>query len=74
MAVADPGFPVGGGAWTRWGGRGPVTQVLFGKNVYQNERIGSRRGGVRPARPLDPPMCGIIKSPQEQLTCSGFIL
>ena len=39
--VADPGFPVGGG------GPGPPTRVLFGKNVCQNERIGSRRGGGR---------------------------
>ena len=46
--VADPGFPVGG--------RGPPTWVLFGKNVCENERIWSHRGGVGPARPLDPPM------------------
>ena len=33
------------------GGHGPPMWVLFGKNVCENERIGSRRGGVRPARP-----------------------
>ena len=45
--VADSGFPVGGG----WG-RGPPTRALFGENVCENKRIGSRRGGgVRPARP-----------------------
>ena len=54
LAVADPGFPVGG-AWTRWGGRGPPTWVLLGKNVCKNERIWSCRGGVRPARPPPPP-------------------
>ena len=57
-AVADPGFPVGGG-WGvgGWGGvhplggRGPPTWALFGENVCENERIGSHRGAVRPARP-----------------------
>ena len=38
------------------GGRGPPTWALFGENVCENERIGSHMGGVRPARPLDPPM------------------
>ena len=42
-AGADPGFPVGG-PWTRLGRRGPLTWVLFGENVCENERIGSRRG------------------------------
>ena len=43
--VADPGFLVGG-AWTHWGGgHGLPTQALFGKNVCQNERIGSCSGG-----------------------------
>ena len=41
------GFPVGG-AWTRFGGRGPPTQVLFSENVCENERIGSRRGERAP--------------------------
>ena len=36
---ADPGFPVGG--------RGHPTWVLFGENVCENERIGSRWGGGR---------------------------
>ena len=34
------------------GGRGPATQVLFGKNVCKNERIGSRR---RPCTGHAPP-------------------
>ena len=34
------------GACTRWG-RGPPTQVLFGENVCENERIGSHGGGGR---------------------------
>ena len=41
-AVVDPGFPMRG--WTHWGGHGPLTQVLFGKNVCKNKRIGSHRG------------------------------
>ena len=46
--MADPGFPVGGGPIS--GGRGPPMWALFGENVGENKRIGSRRG-VRPARP-----------------------
>ena len=38
------------------GGRGPPTQALLARNVCKNERIGSHSGGVRRARPLDPPM------------------
>ena len=34
LAVADPGFPVGG--------RRPLMRALFGKNVCKNKRIGSR--------------------------------
>ena len=50
--MADPGFPV-----DPLGGRGPPTQVLFGKNICKNERIGSHGGGgVHPAHPLDPLM------------------
>ena len=54
----DAPMPFSGGSRiSRRGERGPPTWVLFGKNVCKNERIGSRRGGVRPARPaLDPPM------------------
>ena len=48
VAVADPGFPVGG--VDRLGGCGPPTRVLFGENVCKNERIGSRRGGGACAR------------------------
>ena len=41
------------------GGHGPLMQVLFGKNLCKNERIGSLRGDVRRARPLDLPMIKI---------------
>ena len=38
--VADPGFPVGGGGrQPHWGTRRCPTQMLFGKNVCENERI-----------------------------------
>ena len=56
--MADRGFPVGGGG----GGRGPVRggvdlrRGCFSAKMCENERIGSRRGGVSPARPLDLPM------------------
>ena len=44
------------------GGRVPPTWVLFGKNVCENKRIWSRRGGMRRACPLDPPMIYYIYS------------
>ena len=53
--MADPGFPIGGGHGPL-GGHGPPTRALFSENVCENERFGSHRGGVCPARPLDPPM------------------
>ena len=43
-AVADPGFPVGGGVHPL-GGHGPLIRALFSENVCENERIGSHRGG-----------------------------
>ena len=53
--VTDPGFPIGGGTKPLGGSRPPM-RVLFGKNVYENEKIGSCWGGARRRRPLDPPM------------------
>ena len=47
-AVADPGFPVGGG------GCRPPTRTLFGKNRCENERNGSCWGGGAPAAPPVP--------------------
>ena len=55
-AVADPGFPVGGAVHPLGGGRGPPKWALFSENVCKNERIGSHRGGMRWAHPLDLPM------------------
>ena len=57
-SVADPGFPVRG--------HGPVRGALFGKNVCENERIGSRRGGMLPARPprsanVVPNLCLVVR-------------
>ena len=51
-SVADPGFPVGG-VCRVIGGCQPLMWVLFGKNVCENERIGScwegaRAGGAPP--------------------------
>ena len=50
-------FPLGGGA-EPLGGRQLSMQALFGENVCENERNGSRWGGGRApaAPPLDPPM------------------
>ena len=44
LSVADPGFPVGGGA-DLLGGCQPPTRTLFGENVCENERNGSCWGG-----------------------------
>ena len=57
-SVADPGFPVGGGADPLGGGRRPPTHTLFGKNECENKRNGScwGGGGAPAASPLDPPM------------------
>ena len=44
------------GACTHLGGREPLTQVLFGENVCENERIGSHREACIRHAPLDPPM------------------
>ena len=57
-AVADPGFPVGGGA-DLLGGSQPPMHMLFSENVCVNERIGSCWGGAAGA-PLDPPMMGYL--------------
>ena len=45
FAVADPGFPVGGG------GRGFPKRLRFENFVCQNERIWTLGGGVRRAAP-----------------------
>ena len=50
MSVADPGFSVGGGA-DLLGGRRPLTRMLFGENMCENERIGSCYGGARRQQP-----------------------
>ena len=50
----------GGSRISRLGGGGgrhrPLTWALFGENVCENERIGSRWGGGRRRRPLDQPI------------------
>ena len=51
LSVADPGFPVGGRAPSRLGGCQPPMWVLFGKNICENERIGSRWGGAPAVSP-----------------------
>ena len=55
VPVADPGFPVsgGGGGAKPFGGHQPPKRALFGENMCNNEKIGSRWGG---APLLDPPM------------------
>ena len=46
-----------GGAPSLWAGRQPLTWMLFGKSICENERIGSHWGHAPAAPPpLDPPM------------------
>ena len=62
-AVADPGFPVGGGWDLVGGGRGPPRWLHFENFACQNERIWTRGGGGRAGRaPLDPPMIRIYSN------------
>ena len=42
-------------------GHGPPTQALFSENLCKNERVGSHRGVVCWAHPLDPPMLKVVK-------------
>ena len=58
QAVADPGFPRGGGTNPKWG---EPTYYLanFSRKLHENEEILGQRGGARPSRPpLDPPLAG----------------
>ena len=45
QAVADPGFPVGGGHGPRRGGRRLPRRLCFRNFLCQNERIRTLRGG-----------------------------
>ena len=62
VSGAFPGFPVGA-AWTVfWGGFGPPMGAVFGENVCENKRLGSRKGGVhRKILYADPPMGAVIR-------------
>ena len=55
IAVADPGFPVGGRAPVGGGCGVDLRCRQFGENVYKNERIGSHRGWHAPGTPPPPP-------------------
>ena len=48
MSVADPGFPMGGGANSRGG--------YVSKNLYVKTKESGPVGGARQRRPLDPPL------------------
>ena len=50
-AVADPGFPVGGGRGPHRRGCGLLRRLHFENFVCQNERIGTLRGGTRQVHP-----------------------
>ena len=52
IAVADPGFPVGGGRGPRREGRGTPEVVTFHKFLYVKTKESGPLGGVRRARPL----------------------
>ena len=54
LAVADPGFPVGGRAPVR--GRGPPTWALLVKMYAKTKELGPIGGRAPGTPPLDPPM------------------
>ena len=55
QAVADPGFPRGGGANSPGGGAPTYEFVEFSQKLHEIERIWTPRG-ASPAPPLDPPL------------------
>ena len=55
-AVADPGFPVGGVVHPLGGGVDLRCGFFSVKMDAKTKELGPIGGGVRPARPLDPPM------------------
>ena len=57
IAVADPGFPRGGGANPKGGGAPTYYLANFSQKLHENKEILVQRGGARPSRPpLDPPL------------------
>ena len=61
LAVADPGFPRGGGANLKGGGANLLFGHFFLKTAWKWRNFGPE-GGVRPSRPpLDPPLFGAIE-------------
>ena len=59
LAVADPGFPIGG--VHPLGGAVDFRHGHFLVKMYaKTKELGPIGGGVRPARPLDPPMIRIV--------------
>ena len=72
IPVADPGFPVGGGAEPLGGHQLPM-QALFSENICENGRIGSHwGGGGTPAAPLDPPMDTRLDNTAPSFLCFKF--
>ena len=56
-AVADPGFPRGGDANPKGGGRQPIIWPIFPENCMKMKKFWARGRGARPSRPpLDPPL------------------
>ena len=55
--MADPGFPRGGDANPKEGGRQPIIWPIFSQKLHEDEEILSQRGGhASLAPPLDPPL------------------
>ena len=64
IAVADPGFPRGGGANPKGGGGQPIIWPIFAENCMKMKKFWARGGGASLAPPLDPPLhwCNISLS------------
>ena len=50
--MADPGFPRGGGANPKGGGRQPIIWPIFPKNCMKMKKFWARGGGASLAPPL----------------------
>ena len=63
ISVADPGFPVGGGAWTSYRGGMDSRGGYVSKILYVKMKESGPLGGVCRVQPLDLPM-NIVNSAQ----------
>ena len=69
LTVADPGFPVGGGAPSHWGGADLQHGCFLAKTHAKMKELDPVGGVCTGGAPLDPPMADIRM--QNQLKLGG---